>query len=425
MKNIKYAIDLICKRPFIFLMLIIEIVLTTIIMLQNTSNLLKCTDTYKMSKEMYPVNGLYRILATLPNATDNYSNMDINSTDYKKKLLSLYEYMNSNQSFDFFTAKSSNIIIKDFTDKDIFYYDSNKYIINPYKNIDGQYSNIKAIYIDKKYSDNFHLNVKTGSNFSDCDFNSSNGVPVILGAQYKKIYNIGDTFHIFDWFTKKEKEITVLGFLNENSYMYNNGSILSLDDYIIYPMEQITDVNTDNDLYMFYLQDSLIHTDLNAESIGLIRKKSNELNLYDYSIYSADKDITNLLTNLKLLAISSTLKMSLSIVFICASIVIVQLNQIKETIKEYGIHLMLGANKRDIILRNIYSTLIYFTIGLGIGLYFEYYRKKNDSMYYYDFRMPIIITCIYFVLLLLISLLLYRKISKLNINQIMKDVNDN
>ena len=52
-----------------------------------------------------------------------------------------------------------------------------------------------------------------------------------------------------------------------------------------------------------------------------------------------------------------------------------QLNSIENHLTEYGIHLLSGARKKDILVRQAYLISIYFILGSSIDLFFEYFLK--------------------------------------------------
>lgn len=418
MKNIKYAFDDIIKRPIIFFIIIIQVLLATMILVQGLGQLFKMVDTYKMAQNVFDTKKIYRLLDK--SAIENTNNK---VDGYKNNQKSLYDYLVKNDQFKYCVQIDSNIIIKDFCDDDIFCYNSaNKHMNNPYDNIYGNYTDIKGMYIDYNYVTSFPLKVSEGREFIEGDFETENSIPVILGFKYKGIYNVGDEFEIFDYFSKKLKSIKVIGILKPDTFQYSGGSILSLDNYVLCAFQNSSNDKTiDSDKYTVALSQGILLTDNIERDLTQIRSKSKELGVNDYSVSSASTDINKLLNNLEGIAKNSLTKSILLILFVSVGILTVQLNKIKNKTREYGIHLLLGANKNDIIIRNFIEILLHFTIGTLIGLYFEYF--KNASINQYDYRIIIVIGLFYNIITVTILYFLYRKIKKMEVSTIIKDLN--
>ncbi len=380
MKNIKYTIDEVVKRPLIFFIIVVQIIFCSMILVQTLNDLFQLKDTYIMAKNTFDMKSVYRLMKY-----SNYAQEEnINSLEYKKKDNDLYNYL-----------------------------------VN-----DEKYSDVKGLYVDKNYIDNFCLNIEKGRIFEDNEFESYENIPIILGANYKGIYNIGDEFKFFDYFTKCERKLKVIGFLKRNSYHYLNGFLGSLDDYVICPFIKIKDVDEDSDKYNAALGQAILVSDNISEDFNEIREKAIGLGVNNYSIFSATSDIEKVINNLEAGVRSALFKSILMILFIALGIIAVKYNQIISNLKLYGIHLLLGASKKDILIRNLYSVLAYFVIGTSIGVYFEYFRKCNLTGYSYDYRILIGIMLIYLMVVIVIFYMLYRKISKMEVNQIMKKVSN-
>lgn len=421
MKNIKYTIDEVVKRPLIFFIIVVQVIFCSMILVQTLNDLFQLKDTYIMAKNTFDMKSVYRLMKDSNYVQDE----NVNSLEYKKKDNELYNYLVNNEKFKYCIQVESNIIIKDFCDKDNFCYSiENKYINNPYDNINGKYSNVKGLYVDKNYIDTFCLNIEKGRIFEDNEFESYENIPIILGANYKGIYNIGDEFKFFDYFTKCERKLKVIGFLKRNSYHYLNGFLSSLDDYVICPFIKIKDVDEDSDKYNAALGQAILVSDNISEDFNEIRDKAIGLGVNNYSIFSATSDIEKVINNLEAGVRSALFKSILMILFIALGIIAVKYNQIISNLKLYGIHLLLGASKKDIIIRNLYSVLAYFVIGASIGVYFEYFRKCDLTGYSYDYRILIGIVLIYLMVVIVIFYMLYKKISKMEVNQIMRKVSN-
>ena len=421
MKNIKYTIDEIIRKPGTFFIIVIQIVIGTIILLSGISAILKTWDISNSSKNMFNGKQVYRLL-------DKTSTKDMdrinNSEDSNEKFYELYSYLRGNENFSISAQQNSNILIKDFSEDKRFYYDlneKNKYSINPKSDVQGKFSNIKGYYIDSGYNNEFPLETTKGRTLNEEDFTLEDDIPIILGAEYENIYNVGDEFKYFDYLSLKEKKMKVIGILKADTYFFEGGSIITLDDKVICPLQNLNASKDIKNKVLFWLSQCIIVTDNEQEALSDIRDKSSQLELYNFKFNSCEKDVKYLIDQLSN-NYKTSMKLSITIfLFISIGIITVQLNGIKERVNEYGIHLLSGATKRDIVIRILYSTAMYLGIGMLIGTYFEYFSKKDLYGYYYDNR---ILFIIYVLLVFIISYLPYRKIHKLEVNNIIRGLSE-
>lgn len=418
MNNIKYAVDGIIKKVFIFLIIVLQITMCTILILPTISTSLKLSDSYYRSKELYKDKNIYKVISPSYDKDKEYDKETLLS-----KKSELYKWLIDNNNFKFCIQSNTSIYIKDFCSDDKFYYDIGeyKYITNPFTNIYGNYSNINCIYINDKYSENFVIDTSEGRGFEKSDFSENEIIPIILGYNYKNIYKVGDTFKYFDFLDKKVKTLKVVGITKSSIYFYNSGDIESFDNKIIVPLRSS---NLSLDMYMLELGQFYIISNDYKQSIIDIRQKTSELGLDNYNIYDLKEDIQSYIDGLEE-DLKSQLTLTITIIlFVSIGITATQLNNIKEQLREYGIHLLCGADKKDIVKRNIYSVFLYIFIGFLIGIYFEYYKNMYKDGYYYDYRTILVLAGIYAILILIISFILYRKIRKIEVNDIIRGLSD-
>ena len=195
---------------------------------------------------------------------------DINERTYE-----MYTRLKGSDNFSICSAQFSNILIKDFCDDDKFYYvpdEKEKYEIDPYENIKGKFSDLKGYYVDEEYVEEFPFEVMEGRSFNKGDFELKDNIPVILGSEYKWIYNIGDRFKYFDYKELKEKTIEVVGILKESSYFFDNGDISTLDNRVICPTSNLKLDDKSASKFQDFINNSLIITNNKDNSLAEIRK---------------------------------------------------------------------------------------------------------------------------------------------------------
>lgn len=352
MNSIRYAVDSIFRKPIRFIFTVIQISVGTMILFNALSLTLKAVDTVNKSTKDYIGKSLYSIcdITNSDRMDDIKNSKDIDDTIYK-----MYNFLKDNNDFIVCSKFRSDMFLKDFCDDDKFCrYEDRKHTMDPYPGIYGDFSNVNGYYIDYNYFKEFRLDVQNGRSFEKDDFVSKDEVPVILGNDYNSKYNIGDEFDCFDFINLKKKKVKVIGFLNKDMYAFD-GSIFKLDNFVIYPLDNMEE-NSTNKLQKFnmLMTNPLIITDDSSKTICSILDESSKLNLYDYQIESVEKNIDIEISYLKENATTSMIISILILLFICFGMITVQLNEIKTKTYEYGVFIICGSTKKEIILEIIF-----------------------------------------------------------------------
>lgn len=421
MNNLKYAIDGIIKRPLMFFIILCQIIIGVSIINAGFSKLFETLDNEKAIKSTFNLSNIYY----LDNETNDY---ELNTGNE----LSFYNYLIDNKDFKYCVNTDTNILIKDFTEENKFYFTTeHKYLENPYHDINGKFSNVKALIVDRNYVDTFKLSIKSGRSFTDEDFDYNNNkdyIPIILGSNYSDIYEVNDEFQIFDYFNKELRYVRVVGILDNNTYHLLGKSVGSLENNILWPFETITVNNQSSDKYVFALKAGgyIVHNNSNLSIDSIfedIYMKAKELNQGSYYVTSAKSTIDFVLDNLKDITKSSMFITSLIVIFTTFGITLIQINNINDRIKDYGVHLLVGCRKKDIILRNIYELIIYGILGTTIGLFLNILSVNSSDIAFFNKRAIISIVIIYAIIIAIISIILGKKIKKIEINEIIRGVN--
>ncbi|RDU22339.1 hypothetical protein [Anaerosacchariphilus polymeriproducens] len=159
---------------------------------------------------------------------------------------------------------------------------------------------LNTIEIGKTLNEQLKDVILEGRCFNDDDFNyqNNNAIPVILGADYKESYKIGDTlslYYIADTFNFK-----VVGFFPADYTLKHNIAIYSLNNFICIPffdIEAISSCGLDKDfLFSYYLEKNNCYVAYDAknsddkkakeEVINDIIKRTNICYGIDEAIYS-------------------------------------------------------------------------------------------------------------------------------------------
>lgn len=425
MNNLKYAINEMVKKPLILILIILQTAIGTCILSPGILQSIKAYDLYTKSKNTLNRNDMYSI--SYSDSFRKEKNID-KDPDKGEKIFSLYKKLKTLNNGTVVSYNFSNIIIEKFTDKDKFYSnptDKGKYVLNPIDSVQGKFSDIKALYVDNSYASNFPFNIENGRTLKKEDFDSEDVYPILLGADYKGIYKIGDEFEHFDYRNSMSlKKLKVVGILDRYQYMFDRSGIETLDDKVICPIQDIKSSENCNEKVMPWLSSINLITSNKNKSAEEIRSISDTLGLYSFNLISMQKEKQNLINFTRKDLKAALLLNSVILLFIAFGIITVQLNSIKDKRIEYGTHLLCGASKKDIILRNIYSVVIYLGIGTLIGSYIEYKKLMMNDGHDYDSRVFIVIFVIYLILVIIISYVPCRKLKKLQVNDVVRGLSE-
>lgn len=234
MNNLKYAVNEMVKKPLILILIILQTAIGTCILSPGILQSIKAYDLYTKSKNTLNRNDMYSI--SYSDSFRKEKNID-KDPDKGEKIFSLYKKLKTLNNGTVVSYNFSNIIIEKFTDKDKFYSnptDKGKYVLNPIDSVQGKFSDIKALYVDNSYASNFPFNIENGRTLKKEDFDSEDVYPILLGADYKGIYKIGDEFEHFDYRNSMSlKKLKVVGILDRYQYMFDRSGIETLDDKVI------------------------------------------------------------------------------------------------------------------------------------------------------------------------------------------------
>jgi len=296
-KRIKNILDF--KKPKTFInILITAFVLTTSICLilnpvsgDNINEVM--TETLNAISES---NNYQKTNTTTANSDNNYpphylvyntteTSELINKKDSLERLKNMNKELNNNFNYIEFSSQPLHYIgdykmSPDFVYDNSFLYDNER---NINRNISGSadkpiyVTNLNSIQLGEKIYKDFDDNIDSGRNFSSNDYqinDRSQPINTVLGYNYKKYYNIGDTLKVNIY--GKDIILNIIGFYKEKTN--TNLFTKSFDNSIIIPS-----------YFINYPADS---SELNYQQISYTRK--NEGFIIDNSASESDTFFENL-----------------------------------------------------------------------------------------------------------------------------------
>lgn len=315
-----------------------------------------------------------------------------------------YNKLNNEESFKYLSLKEHYISINSdrIPNKSKIISSDNEYLLEKIE--DKEYSMVKSIQMNQKSFDFFNLEVIDGRAWNNNDFEYNEYIPLLLGSNYKSIFNVGDKIEIGYFGTKFNAEI--IGFIKEESKVLGNGNIeLYLNEYIVLPhmnFENYTKYASRDfqEIVYFMMLEGYVVTEDNIESIQNMKDKveifSQESGFIEYFFLGANphlKSYTNTITILR--ENKEVIFYILSLIGVFNFMIISMLFWIKNNrrISYYSIHYMHGANKSNLLIQQWLEIEIIFLFA-----FFTYFLISYEILYLYNFK-------VYLILFILINLM--------------------
>lgn len=200
------------------------------------------------NSEYFNVINLYDINDNL--TYKEFFNLDGSLTKLKK----MNKDLNSN--FDFVELSFQSLEHLGYYDRDKKFSrsSSNFDATNQRVQIDGKETYVtplKTVQLGKTIFSDMKDKISDGIGFTDEDFKFTYGasIPVILGAEYKAIYKLNDTFSLE--YLQNIFDFKVIGFFNKDTNIVINQNKTNLDNYICMPYFDIEEEPTNDKYHLF------------------------------------------------------------------------------------------------------------------------------------------------------------------------------
>ncbi|MHB8061679.1 MAG: ABC transporter permease family protein [Ruminiclostridium sp.] len=342
----------------------------------------------------------------------------------------MFELSNS-KDFDYYYSNPQNIDFFDNTNlkyKDEFLYGYEE------GRIHTGYTSLKALYADKKFFEHNTVKLLSGRAFNNREYVVEDKedivLPVVLGYDYSDLYQIGDTLYNSTLWDKTPIDLYVVGFLEKNSYFYNNNNkLVALNRYMIIPYIDPTfnPVLKDGSIDSFFvgaydgiklMNARIVCENENAETVkNKVISILRENKLYDFFLFEETAGATWVYEMIKQFTLLS-LSITIITVMVCTIMMILGIyNKLRREIKNYGIYLLIGFERDQIFVFSVLETiLIYIISNLIAFAIFDYMviTKYNDDI----LQLPIIISILFIEMFLLVFawLLTMKKVMKENLS---------
>lgn len=404
-KNKLFSIVLVFQFCITFIFL--NLCLNTVVSIQNQDQ--------KFSSKLS--NNIYFNLSNNLDSVDNFFENTQSLSNIKK----FYnDVSKSDNSYVYFESIFQPLELIDFKGEDKFQYgyeDGFDLTENQFKLNNRHVTRVKNVLISENILTEFKLKLDSGRIFNknDYDFSTDKTIPVILGYELKNIYSIGDNIegHLY---SDKAYKFKVVGFFEKDSFIFEEGNIKYLDRFIVTPAFNWGESPKTKEENGF--QQILYFAKSTGAFIGLEDKKQfnsfmsefnsvrQKHNIFDFIIVNMPLIGSDLLKIASKESVNISLVISSIMLFISIiSLSITLICKIKSNLPTYGIYLLNGANKNNLITYISFEALTLFTIShiISYSLNLYIFAHFNSYSIYVVIAsiLPFIIGCIFSIRYLL------------------------
>lgn len=353
--NFKIAFDSLSKKLLFTIFTIIQMTITftflyNLIYINSESKSLEEKFNKSFKENMYVVEPFIDLDDIL--AEDNLEG---------KELYRFHNYIKENKNLKSISASDGFILTKEFEGYEKFLYTDNYA-----PNFEGvQTRAINAIEIDYGYIENFEISVESGENLTREDFDIKNNIyPILVGQNFKGVLNIGETIEGFDYEGEKLKYI-VKGFIDKGYYNIstplNEYNIMTLDNIILSPfMDRRFNEESSKFDIINQVHKSIVTLNNNDEIEEFLNEAN--ANFGNMKVTKLDDLLKKYKEGVKLERMI-VFNIFIIVMIICGIGIIANImNSIKIRMKDFGVYMLNGASKKDIMKIVIFEILIIFAL---------------------------------------------------------------
>lgn len=353
--NFKIAFDSLSKKLLFTIFTIIQMTITftflyNLIYINSESKSLEEKFNKSFKENMYVVEPFIDLDDIL--AEDNLEG---------KELYRFHNYIKENKNLKSISASDGFILTKEFEGYEKFLYTDNYA-----PNFEGvQTRAINAIEIDYGYIENFEISVESGENLTREDFDIKNNIyPILVGQNFKGVLTIGETIEGFDYEGEKLKYI-VKGFIDKGYYNIstplNEYNIMTLDNIILSPfMDRRFNEESSKFDIINQVHKSIVTLNNNDEIEEFLNEAN--ANFGNMKVTKLDDLLKKYKEGVKLERMI-VFNIFIIVMIICGIGIIANImNSIKIRMKDFGVYMLNGASKKDIMKIVIFEILIIFAL---------------------------------------------------------------
>lgn len=278
------------------------------------------------------------------------------------------------------------------------------------------YTWVKGCQISKESKELFDLRMDLGTFFDDEDYKLKDySINIILGYEYRNLFQLGDEIDLELFFSKFKGK--VIGFLSKDSNIIRKEGIVNLDRYVLIPSFIEMDKSINYDFRSILLAEQangeIVTFDKSIDIPKIISKTSNKYATLQFNVRNVDGDLTEGMLGISMYALKYIrLLNTIIIVFTIISISLIMIAKLNSEHYRYGVQIFSGASMRDIINQIVFEILLLVLLSIIITMVSTVILKINAS--------KIIIIIVSFIIFLLSLIAPIYRLSKTNINEMIR-----
>lgn len=297
---------------------------------------------------------IYRLV---DNLVGQYETDFFQNSDSMARLKIMYSKLKNNPQFEYLEMYDNPIVlISDRIPDEVLYtYEDGGGDTHRGEEDGGEiYSEVKCFWMSRNVADLFQLQCEQGEFWKEENKNAS-PIPLVLGNRYKDTFAVGDVIEGLSPVSPRG-EFEVTGILKKGAYLVHKGQILSLDRFVLIPMQDGSDVISANEreqrfLYLFKINGAL-YSDLPANELQtLIQQICASSGVYPASSVEGATNQQSRLVEMNMQDASRILKKMVILLYVFSAVatVLFMIMKIDKNNRYYSILLLNGFSHRQVM----------------------------------------------------------------------------
>lgn len=298
---------------------------------------------------------IYRLV---DNLVGQYETEFFQNSDSMARLKIMYSKLKNNPQFEYLEMYDNPIVlISDRIPDEVLYtYEDGGGDTHRGEEDGGEiFNEVKCFWMSRNVADLFQLQCEQGEFWREENKNAS-PIPLVLGSQYKDIFAVGDVIEGLSPVSPRG-EFEVTGILKKGAYLVYQGQVLSLDRYVLMPMQDGSDVIMPNEraqqrfLYLFKINGAL-YSDLSANELQtLIQDICESSGVSPVSSVEGATNQQSKLVEMNMQDVSRILKKMVTLLYVFSAVatILFMIMKIDKNNRYYSILLLNGFSYKQVM----------------------------------------------------------------------------
>lgn len=362
------------KNNFFFFLLAIQLIVCMIVSFVTATLYSDTISTSENAQQKLEKVSYHRIF---DNLVEEYETQFFSKENYLAKLKNMYLSLVSSDAFEYLEIYMQPVEINDNNIPETFLYGYERgdegYSVRSSMNLNGEKQtsyNVKCFWISENVQSSFDMTCSDGKLFQSDDFAfDSMEIPVLLGDEYKNMFEIGEVLS-GNIMIKTPINLKVIGFLDKGSYLYHYGRYENLDRYLLLPSvnmnsipESALQIMEQKILYLMKINGTL-KSSQSLENLQLdINRICESSGIVPYSYVDGAPNIQSYMFNSSITEIQAFVRMLalMLLIFSFITLILYTILKIEKNLKYYAVLQLSGFSVSEIckvVVGNIIAILL-------------------------------------------------------------------